>query len=427
VTTESGAAGYADLPLEQADPVLSGLIKRELLRQQHGIELIASENFTPLSVLQAVGTVLTNKYAEGYPGRRYYGGCEVVDEIESLAVERACALYGAEYANVQPHSGSTANQAVYWTSLKSGDPVLAMSLAHGGHLTHGHAVNFSGMSYTFHHYGVQPETGLIDMGEVAAQARAHRPKMIVAGASAYPRTLDFAAFRVIADEVGAELLVDMAHIAGLIAAGAHPSPFPHAQWVTTTTHKTLAGPRGGTCFCRAADGPRLDKAVFPGLQGGPLEHVIAGKAVCFLLAGTDEFRERQHRTVLNAQTLAGVLLEGGLKLVSGGTDNHLMLVDFRGTEMTGKRAQELLGRIGITANKNSVPGDERPPAITSGLRLGTPAMTTRGFGPAEMTEVGRLILEVLSGGDPTDAELARLRKRSRELTAGFPLYESLNR
>ena len=411
--------------MQQADPVVSGLIEKELLRQQHNIELIASENFTPLPVLQAVGTVLTNKYAEGYPGSRYYGGCDVIDEIETLAVERASALYGAEHANVQPHSGSTANQAVYWTFLEAGDVVLAMSLAHGGHLTHGHAVNFSGRGYAFCHYGVIAKPGLIDMEAVRALAHAHRPKLIVAGASAYPRTLDFAAFRAIADEVDAELMVDMAHIAGLVAAGVHPSPFPHAQWVTTTTHKTLAGPRGGACFCREVDGPRLDKAVFPGLQGGPLEHVIAGKAVCFLLASTEEFRAHQRRTVANARTLAQVLLEGGLRLVSGGTDNHLMLVDFTGTEMTGKRAQELLDRIGITANKNSVPYDERSPMITSGIRLGTPAMTTRGLGPAEMTEVGRLIVEALSG-DLTEADLDRLRERGGELTAAFPLYQSLS-
>ena len=425
MTTDSGAASYADLSLEQADPVLVALIKKELARQQRNIELIASENFTPLPVLQAVGTVLTNKYAEGYPGGRYYGGCEVVDEIESLAIERACALYGAEHANVQPHSGSTANQAVYWAMLEAGDTVLAMSLAHGGHLTHGHTVNFSGRGYTFVHYGIERETGLIDMDEVRAQARRHRPRLIVAGASAYPRIIDFAAFRAIADEVGAQLMVDMAHIAGLVAGGAHPSPVPHAQWVTTTTHKTLAGPRGGTIFCLAEDAARLDKAVFPGIQGGPLEHVIAGKAVCFLLASTEEFRVRQLRTVANARTLAQVLLDGGLKLLSGGTDNHLMLVDFSGTEMTGRRSQELLDRIGITANKNSVPYDERPPTITSGLRLGTPAMTTRGFGGEEMKEVGRVIVEALTG-DPSEADLDRLRRRTQDLTDAFPLYRSLD-
>jgi glycine hydroxymethyltransferase len=321
---------YADLSLEQVDPVVDRLIGRELARQQHNIELIASENFTPVPVLQAMGSVLTNKYAEGYPCNRYYGGCEIVDEIEALAIARAEELFGAEHANVQPHSGSTANQAIYWTALEPGDPVLAMSLAHGGHLTHGHAINFSGRGYTFFHYGVDRQTGRIDMDQVRSQALKHRPKLIVVGASAYPRTIDFAAFRTIADEVGAEVMADIAHIAGLVAAGAHPSPFPFCEWVTTTTHKTLAGPRGGACFCRAVDAARLDKAVFPGLQGGPLEHVIAGKAVCFLLAATDEFKAKQRLTVENARVLANALLAGGLKLVSGGTDNHLMLVDFSG-------------------------------------------------------------------------------------------------
>ena len=424
MSTVSRQASYADLPLEQVDPAIGTLIEQELCRQQRNIELIASENFTPIPVLEAVGSILTNKYAEGYPGRRYYGGCEVVDDIEALAIERAKALYGAEHANVQPHSGSTANQSVYWAALESGDRVLAMSLAHGGHITHGHAVNFSGRGYTFSHYGVGRGTGRIDFDEVRAQALKDRPKLIVAGASAYPRALDFAAFRAIADEVGAEFMADMAHIAGLVAGGVHQSPFPYSDWVTTTTHKTLAGPRGGACFCRAKDAARLDHAVFPGLQGGPLEHVIAGKAVCFLLAMTDEFKARQRRTVENAAALAEALLEGGLKLVSGGTDNHLMLVDFSGTGMTGKRAQELLDRVGITANKNSVPYDERPPTITSGVRLGTPAMTTRGFGPGEMRQVARIIVDTLTA-EPTEANLDRLLDRSRELTAAFPLYGTL--
>lgn len=420
----SGAASYADMSLDEADPIVSRLIRRELARQQQNIELIASENFTPAPVLEAMGSVLTNKYAEGYPRERYYGGCEVVDEIELLAIERAKLLYGAEHANVQPHSGSSANQAVYWTVLEPGDRVLGMSLAHGGHLTHGHAVNFSGRAYTFFHYGVDQKTGRIDLDEVRAQALKHRPKLIVAGASAYPRAIDFAAFRAIADEVGAELMVDMAHIAGLIAGGAHESPFPHSQWVTTTTHKTLGGPRGGACFCRSEDAARLDKAVFPGLQGGPLEHVIAGKAVCFYLAATEEFRALQHRTVENAVALADCLLENGLRLVSDGTDNHLMLIDFGSSEMTGKRAQELLDQVGITVNKNSVPYDERPPTVTSGIRLGTAAMTTRGCGPAEMREIGRIIVETLTG-EPTEANLGRLLRRSRQLTAAFPLYRYL--
>ncbi|MBN1629054.1 MAG: serine hydroxymethyltransferase, partial [Thermoleophilia bacterium] len=331
-------ASYADLPLAEVDRAIAGLVRRELVRQRQNIELIASENFTATAVLEAVGSVLTNKYAEGYPNRRYYGGCELVDEIETLAIERAKTLFGAEHANVQPHSGSQANQAVYYATLEAGDPVLAMSLTHGGHLTHGLRANFSGRNYTFYHYGVDRETGRIDFDEVRAKALKHKPKLIVVGASAYPRVLDFAAFRTIADEVGAELMADMAHIAGLVAAGVHPSPVPRCQWVTTTTHKTLTGPRGGAVFCQAKDAARIDKAVFPGLQGGPLEHVIAGKAVCFYLAATDEFKAKQRLTVQNAAALAETLLEGELKLVSGGTDNHLMLVDFTGTEMTGVRA-----------------------------------------------------------------------------------------
>ncbi|OFW60814.1 MAG: serine hydroxymethyltransferase [Actinobacteria bacterium RBG_16_64_13] len=412
------------MPLRDVDPAVSGLISQELARQRQNIELIASENFTSAAVLEAVGSVLTNKYAEGYPGERYYGGCAVVDQVEALAIERAKALYGAEHANVQPHSGSTANQAVYFASLRPGDPVLAMSLAHGGHLTHGLSVNFSGRGYRFFHYGIKRETGWMDLDEVRAQALKHRPRLIVVGASAYPRTLDFAAFRSIADEVGAELMADMAHIAGLVAGGAHPSPVPHCDWVTTTTHKTLSGPRGGACFCRAENAARLDKAVFPGLQGGPLEHVIAGKAVCFLLATTDEFKQKQRLTVDNAAVLAETLLEGGLKLVSGGTDNHLLLVDFTGTEMTGRHAQDLLKRVGITANKNAVPYDDRSPTVTSGLRLGTPAMTTRGFRADEMREVGRIIVEALTDA-PTEADLDRLLTRSRALTAAFPLYPFL--
>jgi glycine hydroxymethyltransferase len=424
VSTVSRKTSYADLSLEQADPVIAGLIKEELGRQQRNIELIASENFTSAAVLQAVGSVLTNKYAEGYAGARYYGGCEVVDQVETLAIERAKALYGAEHANVQPHSGSTANQAVYFAALEPGDSVLAMNLAHGGHLTHGLSVNFSGRTYAFHHYGVNRETGRLDMDEVRSQAHRTKPKMVVAGASAYARIIDFAAFRAIADEVGAQLMVDMAHIAGLVAAGVHPSPFPHSQWVTTTTHKTLGGPRGGTCFCLAHDAKRLDKSVFPGLQGGPLEHVIAGKAVCFLQAATPDFKVKQQATVENAAVLAGILLAGGVKLISGGTDNHLLLLDFTGTEMTGAQAQELLGRVGITANKNAVPYDQRKPTITSGLRLGTPAMTTRGFGSLEMREVGQIILQALAP-ETTDADLARLLERSRSLAAAFPLYSSL--
>jgi glycine hydroxymethyltransferase len=425
VKSVSRKTSYADAPLDRADPTIAGLIEDELGRQQRNIELIASENFTSVAVLQAVGSVLTNKYAEGYAGARYYGGCEVVDQVETLAIERAKALYGAEHANVQPHSGSTANQAVYFTALEPGDSVLSMNLAHGGHLTHGLSVNFSGRTYHFHHYGVNRETGRIDMDEVRAQAHRTKPKMIVAGASAYARIIDFAAFRAIADEVGAQLMVDMAHIAGLVAAGVHPSPFPHSQWVTTTTHKTLAGPRGGACFCLAQDAKRLDKSVFPGLQGGPLEHVIAGKAVCFLQAATEDFKIKQKTTVENARVLAETLLAGGLKLVSGGTDNHLLLVDFTDTEMTGAHAQDLLAQVGITANKNAVPHDQRKPTVTSGLRLGAAAMTTRGFGAEEMHEVGHIILQALAT-ETSDADLAKLLERSRALSGAFPLYPSLS-
>lgn len=425
MSTVSYKASYADLPLAETDPEIGALVNKELARERANIELIASENFAAVAVLEAMGSVLTNKYAEGYPGRRYYGGCEVVDEVESLAIERAKALFDAEHANVQPHSGSAANQAVYLAALRSGDSVLSMALDHGGHLTHGLDVNFSGRDYTFYHYGVDRTTGMIDLDDVRAKARKYRPRLIVVGASSYPRIIDYAAFRAIADEVGAELMADMAHIAGLVAAGVHPSPIPHCQWVTTTTHKTLTGPRGGAVFCRAEDAARLDKAVFPGLQGGPFQHIIAGKAVCFLLAATEEFKAKQRLTVENAEALAETLLEGGLKLVSGGTDNHLMVVDFSGTEMTGARAQEMLRRVGITANKNVVPYDEKPPAVTSGLRLGTPAMTTRGFGPHEMHEVGRIIVEALTG-TPTHADLDRLLRRSRVLTAAFPLYPTLD-
>lgn len=416
--------GYTDLPLAQADPEIDEIIRREIRREQDNIELIASENFAPMAVLQANGCVMTNKYAEGYPGARYYGGCEFIDQAERLAIARAKALFGAEHANVQPHSGSQANAAVYYAALQVGDPVLSMRLDHGGHLTHGLKVNFSGRNYTFFHYGVSEETGVIDMEDVRAKALECRPKMIVAGASAYPRTIDFPAFRAIADEVGAVLMVDMAHIAGLVAAGEHPSPFPYAQWVTTTTHKTLAGPRGGAVFCTAEDATKLDRAIFPGTQGGPLEHVIAAKAVCFHLATTAEFKEAQRRTVENAKALAEELVAAGIKLVSGGTDNHLMLVDLSENDITGLEAQTLLDAVGITANKNGVPGDKRPPTVTSGLRLGSPAMTTRGFGPEEMRAVGRIIAEVILT-KPGEKRLEELKAQSRSLTAAFPLYPVL--
>ena len=424
---ESGAAveSYAELPLSRVDPVVSRLVAGELERQQTFIEMIASENFTPRAVLEAVGSVLTNKYAEGLPGARYYHGCQVVDQVETVAIERAKALYGAGHANVQPHSGAQANQAAYVAAVPSGATIMSMRLDHGGHLTHGLKVNFSGRTYNFVHYALSEITGCIDYDQVRALALEARPRLIVAGASSYPRFIDFAALRQIADEVGAELMVDMAHIAGLVAAGVHPTPFGHAQWVTTTTHKTLAGPRGGTVFCEAENATKLDRAVFPGSQGGPLEHVIAGKAVCFLLANTEEFREKQRRTVVNAAALAEELLAAGLKLVTGGTDNHLVLVDFIGQEMTGARAADLLHEVGITANKNTVPGDDRPPTVTSGLRLGTPAMTTRGFGVEETREVGRIIAETLTTAT-TEARRESLRRRCLELSQAHPLYGCLD-
>jgi len=415
---------YADLALSQVDPEVDVLIKSEVRREQENIELIASENFVPCAVLQAMGSVLTNKYAEGYPGARYYGGCQVIDQVERLAIERAKALFGAEHANVQPHSGSQANAAVYYAALEPGDSVLSMRLDHGGHLTHGLKVNFSGRNYHFFHYGVSEETGRIDYDEVRAAAKECRPKLIVAGASAYPRTIDFPAFRTIADEVGATLMVDMAHIAGLIAAGEHPSPFPHAQWVTTTTHKTLAGPRAGAIFCSSEYATKIDRAIFPGTQGGPLEHIIAAKAVCFHLASTAEFKIKQRQTVENAKVLADELMSHGITLVSGGTDNHLMLVDFSDMDITGLEAQDLLDQAGITTNKNAVPGDKRPPTVTSGLRLGTPAMTTRGFGTTEMREVGRIIAEVVTT-KPGPSRLAELKAQSLALTSAFPLYSTM--
>lgn len=415
---------YADAPLSAVDPEIDSLIQAEIGRQQENIELIASENFVPIAILQAAGSVLTNKYAEGYPGARYYGGCQFIDGVERLAIARAKALFGAAHANVQPHSGSQANAAVYYAALEPGDTVLAMRLDHGGHLTHGLKVNFSGRNYRFCHYGVSEESGCIDHEAVLAAAKACRPKLIVAGASAYPRTIDFTAFRAIADEVGATLMVDMAHIAGLIAAEEHPSPFPHAQWVTTTTHKTLAGPRGGAVFCTDEHAAKLDRAIFPGTQGGPLEHIIAAKAVCFHLASLPEFKAKQRRTVENAKVLAEELMGHGLRLVSGGTDNHLMLLDFRDMDITGLEAQELLDQAGITTNKNAVPGDKRPPTVTSGLRVGSPAMTTRGFGPQEMKAVARIIAEVVTTR-PGSVRLAELKEQSLAMTAAFPLYRGL--
>ena len=423
-TSETIVDSHSESALRQMDPAVADLVQAELSRQQDNLELIASENFTPRAVLEAVGSVLTNKYAEGYPNARYYGGCEVVDEVESLAIARARALFGAEHVNVQPHAGSQANHAAYFAALEHGDTVLAMKLEHGGHLTHGLKSNFSGREYTFHHYGLDETTGRIDYDRVRELARQVRPRMIVAGASAYPREIDFATFHEICREVDAVLMVDMAHIAGLVAAGVHQSPFPFTEWVTSTTHKTLGGPRGGVVFCRERDAAALDKAIFPGLQGGPLMHVIAGKAVCFHLATREEFRERQRRTVANAAAMAAALLEGGMQLVSGGTDNHLMLVDLKESELTGKDAEDLLAKAGITANKNPVPGDHRPPAVASGIRLGTPAITTRGFQPSEAAEVGRIVAEVLRGG-ASEERLGELRAHTCELAEAHPIYEQL--
>jgi glycine hydroxymethyltransferase len=419
---------YLSRDIAEADPAVARLLRAELERQSEALEMIASENFTSQACLQAAGSVLTNKYAEGLPGKRYYGGCEVVDEVETLAIERAKELFGpgAVHVNVQPHSGASANQAAYAALMKPGDTAMGLTLAHGGHLTHGHKVNFSGRIYEFHQYGVDEETCLIDMDEVARMARAVMPEVIVVGASAYPRHFDFPAFREIADSVGAKMVVDMAHFAGLVAAGVHPSPVGIADIVTTTTHKTLRGPRAGIVISRTDEiGVAVDKAVFPNLQGGPLMHIIAAKAVAFGQALTEEFRENMRQVVANAKVLAGVLNDGGINLVTGGTDNHLMLVDLSDTELTGQDAEDRLDRAGITVNKNAVPFDKRPPMVTSGIRIGTPALTTRGFKEDEMREVGAIIVAAL---DPAagDADLDALRARSRALADRFPLYPKLH-
>jgi len=407
--------------LETFDPEVATAIRRETERQEFNLELIASENFVSEAVLEAQGSVLTNKYAEGYPGKRYYGGCEHVDVVETLAIERAKELFGAEHANVQPHAGSQANMAVYFTALKPGDTILGMNLAHGGHLTHGSPVNFSGRFFNVVPYGVSPENQTIDYEQVERLALEHKPKMIVVGASAYPRIIDFAAFRTIADKVGAVVMVDMAHIAGLVAAGLHPSPVPHAEFVTTTTHKTLRGPRGGMILCREEYAKALNSNIFPGIQGGPLMHVIAAKAVAFKEALTPEFKAYQQRIVKNAATLAKELTEKGFRLVSGGTDNHLMLIDFSGTEMTGKIAEAALDRAGITVNKNTVPFETRSPFVTSGIRIGTPAATTHGLQETEMKEVAGLIAEALAHHDD-EAKLADVKGRVNTLMKRFPLY-----
>ncbi|MDQ6894701.1 MAG: serine hydroxymethyltransferase [Acidobacteriota bacterium] len=411
---------FLERDLAEADPDVAHWIREEERRQNEGLELIASENWVSRAVREAQGSVLTNKYAEGYPGKRYYGGCEFIDKIETLAIERAKALFRADHANVQPHSGSQANMSVYLTALKPGDTILGMDLSHGGHLTHGHPLSFSGLEYKVAAYGVRREDERIDYDALAALAREHRPKLIIAGASAYAREIDFRRFGEIADEVGAELMVDIAHIAGLVIAGIHPSPVPFAAFVTSTTHKTLRGPRGGIVLCRAARAKDLDRRVFPGVQGGPLEHVIAAKAVAFAEAGTPEFADYQRRIVENAKALATTLSARGFRLVSGGTDNHLVLVDVGSRGLSGKDAEKTLERVGLTVNKNTIPFDARPPAVASGIRIGTPAVTTRGMGTAEMETIGELIARTLEA--PGDAAVeAAVRGTVSELCAGFPL------
>ncbi|GBD35161.1 Serine hydroxymethyltransferase [bacterium HR36] len=405
--------------LQQQDAAVWEAIQGERRRQQEGLEMIASENYTSPAVLAAQGSVLTNKYAEGYPGRRYYGGCEYVDQVERLAIERAKQLFGAQFANVQPHSGAQANMAAYFACLQPGDTILAMDLAHGGHLTHGMRLNFSGKLYRVVGYTVHPETERIDLGQVARLAREHRPRLIVAGASAYPRQIDFVGFAEIAREVGALLMVDMAHIAGLVAARLHPDPVPVADFVTSTTHKTLRGPRSGFILCKEEWGQKINQAVFPGIQGGPLMHVIAAKAVAFAEAMRPEFRDYARQIITNAQTLAEELLRAGFRLVSGGTDNHLILVDVTPRGLTGKVAEKALERAGITVNKNLIPFDKRPPLDPSGLRIGTPAITTRGMKEPEMRQIARWIDEVLRDPD-NESVLARVREQVRDLCRQFP-------
>ena len=406
--------------LEKADPDITAAMKREINRQETKIEMIASENFVNYEIMEAMGSALTNKYAEGYPGKRYYGGCEFVDEVEQMAIDRAKKIFGAEHANVQAHSGANANTAVYQAVLEYGDTVLGMDLSNGGHLTHGSPVNLSGKYFHFVPYGVDEQTGRIDYEEVRRLAKEHQPKMIIAGASAYPRIIDFKKFREIADEVGAYLMVDMAHIAGLVAAGLHPSPVPYAHFTTTTTHKTLRGPRGGMILCSAEYAKQIDKAVFPGIQGGPLMHVIAAKAVSFREALSDEFKSYQKQIVLNAAALANGLMKRGINLVSGGTDNHLMLVDLRNLQITGKEAQHNLDEVNITCNKNGIPYDPQSPFITSGIRLGTAAVTARGMDEAAMDEIAELISLTLK-----DFEQSRAKVTAgvADLVKRFPLYE----
>ena len=412
--------------LKESDPDVYRSIRHELARQSNQLELIASENIVSEAVLEAQGSIFTNKYAEGYPGKRYYGGCEYADQIESLAIERALKIFGAEYANVQPHSGSQANMAVYFSSLQPGDTVLGMDLAHGGHLTHGAAVNFSGQLYKFVSYGVNRETERIDMAEVERIALEHRPKMIVAGASAYPRIIDFAGFRAIADKIGALFMVDMAHIAGLVAAGVHPSPVPYADFVTTTTHKTLRGPRGGLILAKAEFGKKLDSKIFPGIQGGPLVHVIAAKAVAFKEAMGEKFKQDQAQVVKNAQALGEGLVRHGFRLVSGGTDNHLLLVDLTNKGATGKESEEALEEAGLTVNKNAIPFDQQSRFVTSGVRIGTPAVTTRGLKEPEMAKVADWINRAIENRRNKEA-LNGIRLEVRALCDTFPLYPDMER
>jgi glycine hydroxymethyltransferase len=407
--------------LAQADPDIAAAIRNETRRQEEGLELIASENFVSTAVLEAAGSVMTNKYAEGYPGKRYYGGCEFVDVAETLAIARAKELFGADHVNVQPHSGAQANMSVYLTLLKPGDTVLGMNLAHGGHLTHGHPLNFSGKLYTIIPYGVRKDDERIDYDEFEQLAEQHKPKMIIAGASAYPRVIDFARMGAVAKRVGSPLMVDMAHIAGLVAGGVHPSPVPHADFVTTTTHKTLRGPRGGMVLCREQYAKDLDRTVFPGVQGGPLMHIIAAKAVCFREAATPEFAVYQRQLVKNAARLAAALTASGFRIVSGGTDNHIVLVDVFSKGITGKVAEAALGQAGITVNKNAIPFDQNPPMVASGVRLGTPAVTTRGMGEAEMDLVADYFTRVLASPDDNGV-IAKVKAEIETLCRKFPLY-----
>ena len=404
--------------LDEIDPAIAELLARELERQRDQIELIASENFTWPAIFEALGSVPTNKYAEGYPGRRYYGGCEVVDEIEQTAVDRAKELFGAEHANVQPHAGAQTNMAVYMAALQPGDVILSLELSHGGHLTHGLKVNFSGRLYTIAHYGVSRETNMVDYDDVLALAKQHKPKLIVCGGSAYPRTVETDRFREIADEVGALLLCDMAHFAGLVAAGLHPNPVKDCHFVTSTTHKTLAGPRAGFILCTEEHAQAIDRAVFPGMQGGPLVHTIAAKATCFRIAASDAFREYQTQVRANADTLAATLQDGGLDVLTGGTDTHLLQVDLRSTDWTGKDAEEQLAEAKLTVNRNTVPFDERPPTVASGIRIGTPAATMRGFDEDDFREVGTIICSALADG----ADVSALAARSLALCEKRPLY-----